>query len=244
VRLLEDRGCYGMSLNAHPPVLDEVLDTEGWSRLQLCHDPTTDSVGLIDADGAAVKALALGAELPELFPYPVRLATWLSSSGRVVLDIPRGVPSRPGPTVASPRLRVGGVVLSRRRWYPGSDFPARETAGGDIDYLLALTRWRAAHDVPAEVMLKSLFEGPTVWDSLTTEGSRERFFELRRQSKPQYVDLASALMTRVLPRMLDRRPGGCIEEARPALAEGGHAIEWMIELARPAGGSHFAWSGR
>jgi len=243
-RLLEDRGCHSLSINAHPPVLDHHLDPEGWRALHLVHDPDTDAVSIVDGDGAPVKVLALGAQLPELFPYPVRLATWLCSSGRVVLDIPGklhlSTPAQDA-TVGYSRLRVGRVIVSRRRWYPGADFPNRADSADDVDYLLALTRWRAAHGVPAEVVLKSLFDGPMAWESLSGAQSRERFFELRRQAKPQYIDMASALMTRVLPRLMERRPAGCVEEALPGLAEGGNAREWMVEMARPSGADRFAW---
>jgi hypothetical protein len=248
VRLLEDRGCHALSINAHPPILDEAVDVEGWKGLRLAHDVDTDAVSIVDGTGVPVKLLALGAQLPELFAYPVRLATWLCSSGRVALDIvgtfhhQHNPADRPAATVAYPRLRVGHVVVSRRRWYPGADFPNRTDAAGDVDSLLALTRWRADNGIPAEVTLKSLFDGPTRWENLSGTESRDRFFELRRHSKPQYVDLASALMTRVLPRLMERRPPGCIEEALPAAAAGGHACEWMVELARPAGRDRFEWA--
>ena len=254
VRLVEDAGNHSLSINAHPPILGQALDPQGWQALHLVHDVATDAVSIVDAEGTPVKVMALGAELPELFPYPVRLATWLCSSGRVVLDVAgshhrlhggaRSPGAGPPPTtIAYPRVRVGRVILSRRRWYLGDDFPARRDSSCDIDYLLALTRWRARHEVPAEVMLKTLFDGPTSWETLSDTESREQFFELRRQAKPQYVDLASALMTRVLPRLLERRPGGCVEEALPGLADGGHAQEWMVEMARPARADGFDWNG-
>jgi hypothetical protein len=58
-----------------------------------------------------------------------------------------------------------------------------------------------------------------------------------RASKPQYVDLASALCSRVLPRMMDRREaratgGSYIEEALPAVADDTFASEWVVEVAR------------
>ena len=237
VRLLEDGGTHGLSINAHPPVLDQRLDPEGWRRLRLAHDPETDTVSIVDGDGAPAKVLFLGAQLPELVPYPVRLATWLCSSGRVPFDV---TPSRPRRDRYA-RLRVGRVVLARRRWYPGPDFPAAADCHDEVDYLLALARWRGRHGAPPEVMLKTVFDVATRWDSLAALEARDTFFALRRHSKPQYVDLGSALMTRVLPRFLERRPDGCIEEALPGLAEGGHAIEWMIELTRPAGRAEFGW---
>jgi hypothetical protein len=247
VRLLEDRGHHNLSINMHPRILDECLDAKDWQSLRLAHDRHTDTVSIVDADGAPVKVLALGAQLPELFPYPVRLATWLCSSGRVVLDAPGtfhrtvAATGEQTGTVAYPRLQVGRVVVSRRRWYPGADFPAGSGSGSAVDQLLAVTRWRGRHGVPAEVMLKSAFDGPTSWESLSGAESRDTFFELRSRSKPQYVDLASALMTRVLPRLLERRPGGFVEEALPGLADAGYAQEWMIEVARPAGHRRFDW---
>lgn len=252
--LLEDLGGHGLSINAHPRILDVApaggeasstgVDAERWMRLQLRHDADSDTVTIVDRDRPVV-VLALGAQLPEFLPYPVRLASWLSSSGRVLLDIPAQVrrPAGGVATVGFPRLRVGRVILARRRWYLGEDFPARRDCAGDAGYLLALTRWRAAHAVPAEVVFKSAFDGPTMWDNLRAAGAQDRFLELRRQAKPQYVDLASALMTRVLPRLLERRAAGYVEEALPALGAGGHALEWMIPMTRPAGGRHFDWRG-
>jgi hypothetical protein len=64
----------------------------------------------------------------------------------------------------------------------------------------------------------------------------------RRRQKPQYVDLASALSVRVLPRLADRRGVGHLEETLPAVADGPHAIEWIVEISRPAGG-RFEYGG-
>ncbi len=95
----------------------------------------TDAVSIVDADGAAVTVLALGAQLPELFPYPVRLATWLCSSGRVVLDVTgshhrqhgrRSVGPAQGPptTIAYPRVRApGGSSCPGAGGTSVSDFP-------------------------------------------------------------------------------------------------------------------------
>jgi hypothetical protein len=143
--------------------------------------------------------------------------------------------------VGFPRLRVGRVILARRRWYLGEDFPARPDYGSDAGHLLELARWRGRCAVPAEVVVKSAFDGPTMWDNLSAAGPRDRFLELRRQAKPQYVDLESALMARILPRLLERRPAGYVEEALPAVASGGHALEWMIEMRRLKGRPGFDW---
>ena len=139
VRLLEDRGLPQPEHQRPPPILDEWLDPTGWRGLRLAHDAATDTVSIVDAAGAPVKVLALGAQLPSSSrtrsgwpPGCVRRAGWCSTSPGT-LHRQRRHPSqvRAGPTttVGYPRLRVGRVVVSRRRWYPGADFPARRRIG-------------------------------------------------------------------------------------------------------------------
>jgi hypothetical protein len=43
-------------------------------------------------------------------------------------------------------------------------------------------------------------------------------------------------MVRVLPRVLERRSSGYLEEAMPGVRDGRHAFEWVVEYDRPAGG--------
>jgi hypothetical protein len=55
------------------------------------------------------------------------------------------------------------------------------------------------------------------------------------------VDLSSALSTRVLPKMLDRRATeeeavNYLEEALPSVVGGTHAQEWVVEIGRTPGG--------
>ncbi|KIF05083.1 hypothetical protein PL81_15140, partial [Streptomyces sp. RSD-27] len=128
------------------------------------------------------------------------------------------------------RLLAGSVVLQRRRWYPGEDFEQAVRQGpGEADRMLALTRWRARHGVPAEVVLKpSAGAGP----GAGTGSGRST----PKQRKPQYVDLSSALLGRVLPRFLDRDGSGFVEEALPAAGASPHAYEWAVEISRPSGG--------
>jgi hypothetical protein len=130
------------------------------------------------------------------------------------------------------------VVVQRRRWYPGADFTAAldEAAGAAPDreagQLMSLTRWRADHDVPEEVMIKSPLMGTlNHGDPDETRG----YVAGRRRAKPQYVDLASALMVRVLPRLLRRRGESYLEEALPGVRRGVRALEWVVEFDRAAG---------
>ncbi|WP_260610666.1 lantibiotic dehydratase family protein [Streptomyces sp. WAC06614] len=226
----EDLGLHRLNVNAHPPVLPDGLHAQDWYGLRLAHDPAADRLRVERPDGRELRAVTLGAGFPELYPAPLRIATWLLSGGRLVNDVAgarhRLAGGDPAATHACPRLAAGDVVLSRRRWYPGEDFETALAAGpGDPDRLLALTTWRARHGVPPEVVFK------TVADPTRRATARDR-----RRRKPQYADLRSALMTRVLPRLLERGGTGYAEEALPGVGASAHAFEWVVEIGRAPGG--------
>ncbi|KWT63925.1 hypothetical protein ADL21_00830 [Streptomyces albus subsp. albus] len=244
VPLLEDRGLHGVNVNRHPPVLDDALSVDDWYGLQLCHDTDTDDLHLATPDGQRVRVLSLGSEWPELFPYPLRLASWLTNSGRLILDLAsewcQARPPAGDGTRRVPRLRASKIVLQRQRWYPGTDFPTLE--GDTAATMAALVRWRARHGVPDQVFWKSPLP-ESFFNELEDGDVREHFFQDRRRNKPQYVDLSSVLMGRSLRRFLHRRDAGYVEEALPRAETTRHAFEWVAELGRPAFGQFHSTQG-
>jgi hypothetical protein len=231
----EDRGLHGVNINHRIPLLERTITAEDWLGIRLAHDPDRDELVLLDADGTRVSPISLGMRWLELLPAPLRLAMYLTETSRIMIDS-FGWEQFPGPdsaATASPRLLVGQVVLQRRRWYPGPDFPAVPGPEGAAQHLVDVTAWRAAHGVPEEIMIKS----DLGYGSLSRRDRNRTYLLNRRREKPQYVDLASALAVRILPRLLDRRaPGSYLEEALPGVRAGRPASEWIIEFDRPAGG--------
>ncbi|MEU9480708.1 lantibiotic dehydratase [Streptomyces sp. NPDC048191] len=243
-RLTEDLGLHRLNVNAHAPVLADGLRPEDWFTFRLAHDPDTDALHVLDGDGRPTRVLTLGAGHPELFPPPVRVATWLISGGRLMEDLVAGryatTGTDPTTTRSCPRLRVGSAVLARRRWYGGRDMAEAVAAGPDEhDRLTALTKWRARHGIPAEIVLKTPMDDDYRREAVA---SGEDVQAHRQRQKPQYVDLESALSVRVLPRLLERRSPGYLEEALPGAGDGPHATEWVVEIHRPAGGT-FQYGG-
>ncbi|MFF7947699.1 lantibiotic dehydratase [Streptomyces griseorubiginosus] len=233
----EDRGLHRANINQRIPLLERTITPEEWIGFRLVHDVDGDELAIEDAQGTRIRPVSLGMAWSELLPAPLRLAMWLAESGRLRLEALFEKPaaaaaSNPERTWATPRLTVGSVVLQRRRWYPGADFPAVPGTDGPAGHLVDLTAWRAAHSVPEEVLIKSGFSRT----SSNRDGWTRDYLANRRREKPQYVDLASALAVRVLPRLLARRaPGSFFEEALPGVHTGRHAFEWVVELDRPAG---------
>lgn len=238
--LVEDRSHHGLSVNVHPRVLDDVLETSDWHRLELRHDPVTDRLETVDGE-RRIKVLPVGGGHPGLYPPPLSVASGLAIAGRLYNTLPDAwaaarTPDEEAVTRRVPRLLVGDVVVSRARWYPGADLTEALAVADEADRLLAVAAWRARHGVPREVVVKAVpaDSGPASVGSPDAQAVRLR-------SKPQYVDLAGALCVRVLPRMLERRGGEdsptlYLEEASPGVIDGTHAAEWVVEVSRPAGG--------
>lgn len=234
----EDRGLHGVNINHRIPLLERTISPEEWIGIRLVHEPDSDELVLRDAHGTRVRPTSLGMRWLEMLPAPLRLAMWLAETSRVMVEsfgweqASRSREPIPERTISSPRITVGQVVLQRRRWYPGTGFPAVAGPEGPAGHLVELTAWRAAHGVPEEIFIKSNFGK----DAASQSEANRNYLMNQRRGKPQYVDLASALAVRVLPRLLERRaPGSYLEEALPAVRQGGHAAEWIIEFDRPAG---------
>ncbi|MFE2194324.1 lantibiotic dehydratase family protein [Streptomyces olivaceus] len=247
-RVVEERGLHRLNVNAHPHVLPAGMEPDDWFALRLVHDTEQDTLCLEDGEGRRTRVLPLGTGHPGLFPPPLSLATSLTTGGRLNNDLLDGwFGARPRDdgqrTLVCPRFSVGDVLLSRRRWYGGAELTAALGAGpAEQDRLLALTAWRARHGVPEEVVLKTAFgaDAPRTLDPADVLPRRLRH-------KPQYVDLVSALSTRVLPKMLERRATAhesvdYLEEALPSVVEGTHAQEWVVEIGRRPGGA-FQYEG-
>lgn len=233
VRVAEDRGLHRLNVNTRPPALDDRLTPDDWFRLRLWHDTDADQLWILDADGRRMRVLSFGTGHPELYAPPMRIANWLASCARLLVpfgdDLYHAAAAEAGRTWSCPRLRVGSVIVSRRRWYGHDELARAVETQGDAQRLVALARWRAANDVPDEVVFKTP-SGP-----LVRGGGSQRPMRSRRD-KPQYIDLSSALLARVLPRLLERRNEGFLEEALPPMASSPHAFEWVVEVSRPAFG--------
>ncbi|MFF9349102.1 lantibiotic dehydratase [Streptomyces sp. NPDC014734] len=240
-RVVEDLGLHRLNVNAHPRILPDGLRPDDWYALRLVHDKGTDQLRVEDADGRALRILPLGTGHPGLFPPPLSLASCLATGGRLNNDLldgwHRSLAWDQRTTRVAPRISVGEVVLARRRWYGGEELEAALNSGGaEHERLAALTEWRGRYDVPEEVVVKTALEqvSPRTLDPADV-------MPRRRQLKPQYVDLACALGTRVLPRMLERRATDVgtvnyLEEALPGVTDGTHASEWIVEIGRKPGG--------
>jgi len=242
LQLLEDRGLHGANINHRAAVIEQEMSPQRWVGARLVHNASLDSLELIDRDGAPIQPLVLGMRWIEMMPAPMRIAMWLVDSGRVLVDPIDGAHRASvgaEATVAYPRIRAGKVTLQRARWYPGLDFPAAPQPGQDAAYLMDINAWRSAHAVPEQIVAKTPIAR---WPHDAATPGAGNYLQGRRREKPQYVDLASALMVRSLPRMVERRGSGYFEEALPAVRNGVHATEWAIELDRPAFG-RFAIGG-
>ncbi|MFE0046048.1 lantibiotic dehydratase [Streptomyces albireticuli] len=181
--------------------------------------------------GREVVPLYLGYLVPLALPEIPRTLLLLSPTSMAPLDVWGGVPEgASGNGVTSrPRVRYGGLVLSRRSWTaPASALPGRPAGSGpeaDAAWFLAWRRWAAEHRLPRRVFA-------TVTPAGKSGGAA--------RTKPQYVDLDSWLSLSALDGLL-KDPGDrvVLREALPdedglrAVSDRGtHVVELAVETLR------------
>ncbi|KQV13252.1 MULTISPECIES: hypothetical protein [unclassified Kitasatospora] len=223
--LLEDRGLHGLDGNHRPPLLEDRIGPLGWLGLTLAHDAGTDTLELLDRDGAPVVVHSPALARPDRLAPSMRIALWLHGTGRLRIDPFGGVaadPHRTTGTLALPRLTAGQVVLQGRRWYPGEDLPTATGPG----LLCELADWRAAHDVPEELLLVEPRPAGTDLDGLLG-------LLPSAPDRTRYVDLGSALLAETVRELPG---GGYLEEVPVGVQDGAHALEWVLEYDRTPGG--------
>ncbi|QLE70358.1 lantibiotic dehydratase [Streptomyces rectiverticillatus] len=172
----------------------------------------------------------LGYLVPLALPEIPRTLLLLSPTSMAPLDVWGGVPEgEPDDGVTSrPRVRCGGLVLSRRSWTaPAAALPAAggPGGGGDAGLFLQWQRWRVRHGLPRRVFA-------TVTPAAAAPGAD--------RAKPQYVDFDSRLSLTALEGLLkDPADRVVLREALPGEDElhavsvrGTHMAELAVETLR------------
>lgn len=235
---VEIAGGNGFNANIHPPLTPRELVLPGeWSSrptsqqmlltdLEMMHDVATNRLRLFHKqDGREIHLLYPGLLTPGLLGPFHRLLLpftqtffWIDESlVEAFIDAVKG--SKEEEIIRYPRMRLGQLVLSRRKWLtPASCWPrweGRELL--NVAQLLELERWRRQADIPAQVFVRPA---------------------LSKHVKPQFVDFQHALLLSAVPRRLRSIDGWFkVEEALPSPREyctrpdGGHvATAFWIEM--------------
>ncbi|MGX8909878.1 lantibiotic dehydratase [Streptomyces netropsis] len=201
--------------------------------LSVEHDAAADRLVLVSRRlGCEVVPVYLGYLVPLALPEIPRTLLLLSPTSMAPLDVWGGVPtgadaSRPGAVTHRPRVRYGGVVLSRRSWTTvAGALPQWSARADEARWFVDWHRWRRAHGVPRRVFA-------TV---SRTGGARAS-----SPAKPSYVDFDSYLSLTALDGLLkgDERDRVVFREALPdedelhvASGAGRHVAELAVETLR------------
>ncbi|RDI67369.1 lantibiotic dehydratase [Nocardia pseudobrasiliensis] len=210
---------HGMSVNHCPALTPETATAQRWSRLRLRVRPDGLGLEILDEDDRLVAPMSFGTGMPERFPYHVRLVSWQQLGGRLIRTPMtarhRAVGADPDRVSAVPRLRVGDVVLDRRRWYGLTPLFAGLLSERRPAHALAGLRRRCAEfGLPEQFFVKR-----DLW----------RIDPQRPHPKPVFVDAASLLSVSTLGKRLgDERDFTHIEEALPAGYPGRAAAEIVL----------------
>ncbi|PRX60667.1 lantibiotic biosynthesis dehydratase-like protein [Nonomuraea fuscirosea] len=199
--------------------------------LSVLHDERTGRLRLYSWRlGREVIPVYLGFIIPPALPQVQRAMLLFSRTIFATIDLWGGTRAHERVTTISsrPRIRVGDLVVSRRRWtvHPGF-LPARGAGDGEAESFLAWRRWQREHGLPQRVFasLGAVPLKPGAGTSIPT-------------FKPQYIDFGSVLSLQLLDRMA--REGNrliVLEEMLPDLeqiwlrsAEGRYVAEQTVEI--------------
>lgn len=152
------------------------------------------------------------------------------------------------PVIRLPRVVIGGIVASRRRWMiPHASLPKPSANQRDSDFAIRLDRWRRENGLPEVVYMRyenstSAAPPPEVEDAAEGDASKPQSQKRMRarlnELKPQYLDFSSPLSTNLLQHegTADRPPRMLFEEQYPTEAQvptingRPHAIEHIIQV--------------
>ncbi len=238
---VEVSGTFGTALNARTPATRREVEYPGTEstrppaeRIPLGsllaeHDPETGLVRLLDRAGTPLRPVHLGLLVEALLPAAARLLVRLAGG----TALPPGwtdpqaarPPADPAGVAYAPRVVVGRVTLRRARWLVRAAALAREPGEGDAAHLLRLARWRRRHGVPDRAFLHA--GGPAAATGPVFDKTR----------KPLYVDWRSAPLAATAERhLLGAAELVAIEEALPDPADGGRAVELLVDVPGGGGG--------
>ncbi len=209
---------HGFNGNMHPPLTGRVLVLPGeWTAyprqqqiflhdLLLKHDQRSNRLLLFHKrEGTEIHLLYRGllstGLLGPLHRWLVsftQAAYWSDLALTESFMGARGRKEQTGRIHTYPRLRLGQLVLARKKWMiPARLWPQWESRKcPDVPQLLAIERWRHQHGLPTQLYVRAA---------------------LSRRSKPQFVDFHHALLLASLPKHLHSLDGWFkAEEALPA----------------------------
>ncbi|MER0480003.1 lantibiotic dehydratase [Streptomyces sp. Edi2] len=158
--------------------------------LTLSHDPGSDRLVLTSRTlGQEVIPVYFGYLVPMALPEVARILLLLSPSAMVSPDAWGGVPEGPATdgVHSRPRVRHGGVVLSRRHWsVPVEALPLRRPEEDTARWFLRWQDWRRQHGMEAQVFVTLRDRRP---EALPGTGGPAPV----RRHKPHYLDFDSCL---------------------------------------------------
>ncbi|MER5336078.1 lantibiotic dehydratase [Micromonospora sp. NPDC002717] len=265
-RVAQFRPVHGFNANLHPLLLGEDVGDDprlgglDLTAIELVHDLASDQVRLLDpATGDLLDVLYLGFLAPPALPARVAALLGDLGSGEVGLShlaATRTVSGPGGQAMVRSRLRCGRFVVARRSWRfdGGAEERLRGLGSPSTGSPVAAAGLRAAWDLPDQVFLRQgsrsaghapgrpgTGPSPATGSPSTPSPTPPTVAGLREavtRPKPQFVDLASPLHLRCVPRWLARITGPLvIEEARPRPAghERPHRVtELVLETYLPA----------
>ncbi|MBL0386969.1 lantibiotic dehydratase [Tumebacillus sp. ITR2] len=265
--LVEMAGVYGFNANLHGALTSHELtfadlpvtrrnspDVQPveWSEVSFVYDRATDRVMLYHPNIGKFHVHFFGSLMPMLIPGLTRLLmnqfsnSLLPTNLYMMIEHELSYEQRQEAIRYYPRLRIGSVVLSRRKWLvPRTQLPMRGAKEEEFEWFTRVQEWYRSIGLPQRVFVKLTKMGRgedpygILGDEEKAEDATPEMVNFTKM-KPQYIDFANPLMVRVFGKLiLDSQLGLKIEETLPDVDEvenlgfpERYVSETIIEISR------------
>lgn len=233
---VEYLGTFGFNANLHPPLTDYELDIaslpDGHSTtskvqfedLTVKYDREKHRVYLHHQELGKLNVLYLGFLMPFSLPLIVRALSQMFNSGNIstlfILHKERRLTKEEGDQIrVYPRVRLGKVVISRKKWIvPNHLLPVRQKGEDDVTYFHRLLEWHRSNNIPDQVFYRLI---PMDEQSVQSDDSDPSASDIDfTQFKPQYMNFESPLFVKMIDKQLRQTDYGLvIEEMSPTPSE-------------------------
>lgn len=254
----EYTGTFGFNANLHPSLTDYDLNISSlpqgrkeskkvlFNDLGFKYDKSKHRVYLHHQDFGKINVLYLGFLMPFSLPLVMRALSQMFNSGNIsslfIMHKERNLSVEESLQIRRyPRIRIGQVILSRKKWIiPNNLLPIKDKGEDEFTYFLRINEWYKALQLPKKVFIRliPMNEQEMSSDTSTDKSTIEEIDFTK--FKPQYIDFEGPLFIKMFEKLIkDSSFGMVVEEMSPNIDEiplqhndESYVSEFLLELSQ------------
>lgn len=241
--IAEINEAYGFNANVHsalskvrftfpgsvnPDSKEGFTDLIKWENVHYVYNPEQNHVNLYHEKYGEFAIKFLGSLMPLLLPGISGLLHSNFSNIKIFGDITSMFPKEKGKIQYYPRISIGNLVLSRRKWIiPVSMIPKQENGMNEFSYFMKINYWLQDHNLPYEIFMRQELNE---YYNKVFNGERGDNIDMTLR-KPQYINFHNPQLVRLFEKAMGDIEYFIFEETLPTVEKGKDVREYIIEIS-------------